>query len=426
MKKRKLKGGSLTYAVVFSLIVSVFCMTLVLLFYYSSQSVNEYTDVFRAQINAKSGINLLLSNQQIIDSPEKKTIDLYGNGTDSVELERNYWGAFDLITATSIQQDYRFGLSALTGLKSISDSGMIAIYLSDLNNPLKIAGETIIKGNCYLPAGTIKAGNMNGESFIGDKLVDGVIKKSSSQGMDFNKDFMAYLIKQFTLDTMKLYSDSVINIDQFPLKDSLVNNFTNRPVTIYSKGEIILSNIYLYGKIKILSEIGVIIKSSSQIKDAIVFAPDVEIENGFTGNLQAFATDSISIGEKCNLKYPSVLGVVRTVSSKTNSSIKIQEDSNFAGEIFGIQETTDLAKHVFISLSENTKVIGRVYSCDLLETKGKVYGSIICNKILYTNSSSVYENHLYNAVIDITKLPASFVGTSVLKFNSQKGIVKWL
>ncbi|HXD93108.1 MAG TPA: hypothetical protein VNX01_07825 [Bacteroidia bacterium] len=426
MKKLNLKGGSLTYAVVFSLIVSIFCMTLVLLFYYSSQSVSEYTDIFRAQLNAKSGINLLLSDQQIVASPEKKTIDLYGNGTDSVELERNYWGAFDLVTATSIQQNYRFGLSALTGLKSISDSGDIAIYLSDLNNPLKIAGETVIKGNCYLPEGTIKAGNMNGESFIGDKLVDGVIRKSSSQGMDFNRDFMGYLIKQFTLDTMKLNSDSVINIDQFPLKDSVVNSFTNRPITIYSKGEIILSNVYLCGKIKVLSELGVIIKSSSQIKDVIVFAPDIEIEDGFTGALQAFATDSISVGEKCNLAYPSVLGVVRTVASKTNSSIKIHENSNFAGEIFGIQETADLAKHVFISLSADTKVIGRVYSCDLLETKGKVYGSIICNKILYTNSSSVYENHLYKAVIDITKLPDAFVGTSVLKFNSRKGIVKWL
>ena len=89
MKRLKLKGGSLTYAVVFSLIVSAFCMTLVLLFYYSSQSVDEYTDVFKAQLNAKSGINLLLYNQQLIASPEKKTIDLYGNGNDSVELERN-------------------------------------------------------------------------------------------------------------------------------------------------------------------------------------------------------------------------------------------------------------------------------------------------------------------------------------------------
>ena len=426
MKRLKLKGGSLTYAVVFSLIVSAFCMTLVLLFYYSSQSVDEYTDVFKAQLNAKSGINLLLSNQQLIASPEKKTIDLYGNGNDSVELERNYWGAFDLVTATSVQQNYRFSLSALTGVKSVSDSGAMAIYLTDLNNPLKIAGETIIKGNCYLPEGTIKAGNMNGESFIGDKMVDGIIRKSSSQGMDFNKDFMIYLIKQFTLDTMNVSSDSVINIDQFPLKDSVVNSFTNRPITLYSKGEIILSNIYVSGKIKILSEIGVIIKSSSQIKDVIIFAPDIEIQDGFTGALQAFATDSITVGEKCNLLYPSVLGAVRTVASKANSSVRIDENSNFAGEIFGIQETADLAKHVFISVSENTKVIGRVYSCDLLETKGKVYGSIICNKMLYANSSSVYENHLYRAVIDVTKLPDAFVGTSVLKSQTRKGIVKWL
>jgi len=426
MKKVRLKGGSLTYAVVFSLIVSIFCMTLVLLFYYSTQSVNEYTDVFKAQQNAKSGINLLLSDQHLINSSEKKTIDLYGNKTDSVELERNYWGAFDLVTATAIQKDYRFSLCALTGLKSVSDSGSMAIYLSDLNNPLKIAGETIIKGDCYLPEGTIKAGNINGESFIGDKLVDGKIKKSSSQGIDFNRDFMDYLIKQFTLDTMKVNSDSVINIDQFPLKDSVINNFTNRSITLYSKGEIILSNVYMCGKIKILSEMGVIIKSSSQLKNVIVFAPDIDIEDNFSGTLQAFATDSISVGEKCNLLYPSVLGVVRTVASKANSSIKINEDTNFAGEIFGIQETSDLAKHVFISLSENTKVIGRVYSCDLLEAKGKVYGSILCTKIIYSNSSSVYENHLYKTVIDVTKLPDAFVGTAVLKFKTKKGIVKWL
>lgn len=428
MKKLKLKAGSLTYAVVFSLIVSIFCMTLVLLFYYSSQSVDEYTDVYKAQLNAKSGITLLLSNQQVINSPEKKTIDLFGNGNDSVELERDYWGAFDLITSTSVQNGYRFSLSALTGVKSVSDSvGAMAIYLTDLNNPLKIAGKTIIKGNCYLPEGVIKAGNMNGEPFNGDKLVDGVIRKSTSQGMDFNKDFMMYLIKQFRLDTMKAAgSDSVQNLDQVPLKDSVLNSFTNRPLTLYSRGEIILGDIYIKGQIKILSDIKVTIKSSAQLKDVIIFAPDIEIQDGFTGALQVFATDSITVGEKCNLLYPSVLGAIRTIESKANSSVKIHENSNFAGEIFAIEENYDLGKHVSISLSEDTKVIGRVYSCDILEPKGKVFGSIICNKILYSNSSSVYENNLYNTVVDITKLPDAFVGTSVLKLKTLKGIVKWL
>ena len=424
MKRTKLKGGSLTYAVVFSLLVSIFCMTLVMLFYYSSQSIDEYTDVYKAQLNARSGITLLLSDQQLVSPTEKKTIDLYGNGNDSIELERSYWGAFDLVIATSIEKEYRFSLSALTGVKSVSDSGAMAIYLNDLNNPLKIAGKTIIKGDCYLPEAIVKAGNMNGEPFIGDKLVDGVIRKSSSQGIDINRDFMDYLIKQFSLDTMEI--DSVIDIDQFPLKDSLINDFTKPPLIIYSRGEIILSNVYISGKVKILSKTGVTIKSSAQLKDVLIFAPDIEIEDAFAGVLQVFATDSITVGGKCKFAYPSVLGAIRTVESKANSSITIHEGTDFAGEIFGIQETADLAKHVLISLREDTRVTGRVYSCDLLESKGTVYGSILCNKILYSNTSSVYENHLYNAVIDVTKLPDAFVGTALLKLKTHKGIVKWL
>lgn len=425
MKTLKLKGGSITYAVIFSLLVSVISMSLLMLFYYSSQSVEGYLDVDKAQRNARSGIQLLLSNQQLLKPSEKLRIDLFKNGNDSVELERQYWGAYELISATSVQQDYRFGLSALTGATAVSDSGAMAVYLADLNNPLKIAGKTEIKGTCYLPEGIIKPGNINGESFNGEKMVAGAIKKSSSQGLSADADFVEYMVKQFSLDTMSV-SDSVWNMDKVPMKDTLLNSFTNPTIILYSKGEILLANVYLEGRIKVFSEKKITVKSSAQLKDIICYAPQVEFEEGFAGNLQTFANDSLVVGKKCKFLYPSILGTVRTVASKGNSYIKLKEECTFKGDIFAIQETADLAKHLTVSLDEHTQVLGRVFSADLLEPKGEISGSVIAYKVIYSNSSAVYENHLYNAVIDATTLPAAYVGSALIRSKKRKGVVKWL
>ena len=58
--------------------------------------------------------------------------------------------------------------------------------------------------------------------------------------------------------------------------------------------------------------------------------------------------------------------------------------------------------------------------------KGQVHGSLYTDKFLLSTPSSVYENHLLNATIDASALPASFVGVGLLNTNSEKKVVAWL
>jgi len=66
-----------------------------------------------------------------------------------------------------------------------------------------------------------------------------------------------------------------------------------------------------------------------------------------------------------------------------------------------------------------------VYSNGFLELKGEVFGSVVCQSFILRTASSVYENHLLNTTIDITKLPKNYVGVNWLKKENHFDIIKF-
>ncbi len=419
----KLRAGSLTYAMVFILIVSLICFSFYSLFFYSNQSVDAYIDLYKTQLNARSGINLLLSRQNVIKSGEKKTIDLYDNKTDSVELEKNYWGALEIVSSTALDKEYRYTLTALVGNQSLSDTSF-ALYLADQSNALVVAGKTELTGDCYLPQGTIKTGYINGQPFNGIKPVNGTIKKSPSATLAYNEDLYKYLQQQFETDSLS--KDSIISLSKQQLPDTVKNPFSSTTITLYSAGVIVLNRTTLSGRIKVFSGKKIIVKADVNLQDVVLFAPIIEFENEWKGCVQAFAHDTLMIGKKCEFSYPSVLGIIRTKNSADNPLLKIMEEVKINGDVFALDEKKDFTKHISIQTDEKTFIKGRIYSSDIVDFKGTLYGSIACTRIIYANSSAVYENHLFNVEVNSNKLPAWYVGSAVIKQKSKNGIIKWL
>src|SRR3989344_5709497 len=97
-----IKAGSLFYAIVISLIIAIVSSSLILFSYLSHIQFETFEMNERLQLNADSGLNLLLSEQSIIGLNEKKALDLYGQGIDSVELSRKSWGAYEIAISKSI------------------------------------------------------------------------------------------------------------------------------------------------------------------------------------------------------------------------------------------------------------------------------------------------------------------------------------
>lgn len=418
-----LKAGALIYAISISLIISIVSGSLILFSYFNSIGIETFSSKDRIAMNAMSGMNLLLSQKGEAFAGESR-IDLFGEGRDAVTLQRKSWGAFEVLVSTAAFHNHAFTQMAIAGMGADEDTSM-ALYLADLDKPLSLCGKTIIRGTSYISDEGLKRAYIEGQNFEGSKMTDGLVKKSQKNIPLFNKSLTEKIQSYFT-DSLQS-QDSIINLSATEIPDSLSNPFTERTIWLYSQGNIDLKGKKLSGNIVILSERGIKIASDVHLEDVIVLAPKIEFEENFIGNAQVFSTDTIIIGENCRFNYPTVIGLIEKKNAVIYSStIIIKEKTEITGDLFAFMEKPDEKKQMRISLNKNTIVTGHVYSSGFADLKGSVYGSVICNKLMLNTPSSVYENHLLNAVIDRTKLPAFFTGADMIAQSKSKKIVKWL
>ncbi len=420
-----LKASSLMYALTISLLIALVIGSVIMFSGFTHRELQQLLLNDKGIRNSSSGITLLMGDQEIIKSGESKTLDLYGEGTDSVLLKKQNWGVFDLITSKSIQKGNAKTLMALSG-SGFDSATCCALYLEDDDKPLSVCGATLIKGHCFLPKAGIKRAYIEGENFTGSKMTEGTVENSKKQLPEIEQALITELKTYFTGECIHA-GDSVMNIDEQGLRDTVYNSFGKKTIFLISGENIKLTNRKIGGNIVLISTKKITISDDCSLEDVLVFAPKIEIEDGFTGNLQVFASDSLLIGKECKLNYPSAIGVLSIVSdsvAKPNALIKDQ--TIIEGVVLGYQDETNEKKSLSVSIDKGVKITGQVYCNGSLDLKGSVFGTVMCKRFVLTTSSSVYENELLDAVIDNSKLPGYFAGLALDEKKYLKKIVKWL
>jgi hypothetical protein len=420
-----LKAGALIYAIFISFLIALTSSSIIFISFTNRARTDHAFENERLLLNAQSGIELLMSRQTLVPTDQPKTLDLYGKGMDSVSLEQKSWGLFGIAVSKAFSKRMEERKVVLIG-SSASKVDSIAVFLADMDKPLSLCGETVLKGKCYLPAAGIKRAYIEGKNFIGTELVNGTILKSEKNlpALDENLLKQIQSLGEGTLAP----SDSVIDIRFLITQDSLIRSFTKSTFYFTSSAPVVLDRKTLQGNLVILSSKSVTIKANCNISGILVYAPEIVLEDGFSGSLQAFAGNSLLVGKKCVLTYPTVLGVYRNKNSKNKLTLKLDEDVTCLGILFAGQEGADPKKQVEISLSKNDVVYGQVYSTGSVDLKGAVYGVVFCSKFVLHTPSSVYENHLMDVTVDITRLPIGYGGIALRqeKGSEHKCIVKWL
>lgn len=415
----KLKAGALFYALVVSLLISIMVGFIIFISYLGNvESILSY-DKERVIINAQSGIRLLLASPNDFPTDEPTEVDLYDEGKDLVTLERRNWGAYEMITATAKTKGLTHSKTALTG-SFMGNKELVSLYLSDMDRPLSLCGRTEIKGLCQLPKSGVKRAYIEGQSFVGSTLIDGVMEESNrelpavnSEVIDRNSSYLSFQ----SGNTDSLVSSEIL-IDQ----DSIFNSFINKTMLIQSKEPLFLIKGVISGNIKIVSSSSVFIGADVKLDELIVYAPQVTVERNFKGSVQIFASDSIHIGKEVELQYPSCLGLLGKESQP--SFVVIDENVKIKGLVFSFKKVPDnLPLH--ISIAKGVEIFGEVFSYGSLDLKGDVYGTVATSKFLLQTPSSVYENHLLNATIDPTQLPIDFVGSGWYA-NKTHRVLKWI
>ena len=420
---KKLQGYSLFFALFIFVLIIILSSTLVLSAYYNNHFFNRIIFIDRLNTHAASAINILLVNPETVGYSEAKFLSLYGEYGDSVKLEKEQWGVFDLLTVTAFHKELQIKRSVMVGDYKY-DTGNIALFIPDQGKPISVTGNVNIKGNCLLPESGFKQANIEGKTFTGSRIT-GEIEKSDHSLPDLNENIARLEVRYF-LEKYINNSNKVIFFESFR-QDTLVTSFLDSTVVLYSSQTIRLDHLFLRGKIVVLSEQQIQIANYADLNDIICVAPFISVDRGFTGKLQLFASDSVHVGENCRLKYPSVLGISTSNQGVDQpATITIGGETVLNGLAFLYQKTAGANKQPILKLEKESIVKGQVYSNGYTEIKGNIYGALYTSRFFLSTPSAIYENTLMDADIDMFKLSQNYVGADLINEKTTGDVIKWV
>jgi hypothetical protein len=425
MLQLKLKAGALQVTLFIAVIIALLLTAFILLVHTHNRFSIQTDFIIESTKNANKGINHALTTS--IRLNDTTLVDLQDEDYKTLKLHREFWGVFEKVTSVSEIKNSRIKKSALVGGLSYNETTDLALYVQDNNKPLVLVGDTRIEGLSYLPKRGVKSGTIAGQSYYGSQFIYGNTRTSNT------------LPKILTETT--IYIDAierrVLNTEEHQFlntENSRIhkNSFFEPSKTMFSNAEISLNHITLIGNIIVQSKTKINVDASSVLKDVILIAPEIEIQNDVKGNFQAFASKKLLVGERVLLDYPSalVLNEKEVFQELTNSqanvsnTIVIGSNSKVKGLVLYLGQPKPNNYDVQLELKANASVVGDIYCNQNLELKGTVLGSVFTNNFIAKQFGSVYQNHIYNGKILANDLPKEYVGLSFN--NAKKGIVKWL
>lgn len=410
-----LSAGILPTVLIICLVIALFASALIGLAYFRHQLLVRDTVANQLSRNVESSLNYLLGSSNV-DYHQPHRFDLYSTGNDSVQIEKCYWGLFDLVKAKAFRGIHHSSTYALVGKKPDA-WGKASLYLVDENRPLSLAGNTMITGPCFLPKAGVRAAYVEGKGFTGKQLIEGDIKPSKEtlpalpEPLVNRLQHYGRLREQIPANSIPL--SKAVNLPQF--------SFEAPPINIHLPDGILLTNIRIAGNVVLISPGEVTIAASAQLEGLVILARKVIVQTGFTGNLQVLAQDTVIVEAACKFSYPSAL-VAFNQSGK--SRIELGEGSIVEGFLLvGSIEHESLNNTALVG--KDALLAGQAYVDGMVELKGQVAGSLACRRFFMLTPTTLYENHLLDSEINVGKRSPYFF-TSPLLSASPMGIVQWL
>jgi hypothetical protein len=419
-KKNSVPGNALVLTIVIALILAILCTSLILLAYYNRQHQLMADIAQRLDRNLESSTQLLLSNRAVPTSPQHDTIDLFGEESDSVMISTAPWGIFQTATVTACNGRFEKQRSFIFG-SALPDYMNGCLYMADHKRPLSLVGHTVLTGDVYLSKAGVKATYINQRGFDNDKLVDGKIQNSQETLPEPDKGMIDYLY-QLTKP------DSVMGsaIENALPSDSMVQRFTDTTAFLYSKTILNLDALTLKGHIIIKSDSIIEVGASTVCEDVILVAPVIRFEKGFTGSVQAIATDSLIAEPGCMFEYPSALILLKRPAITWQNVMRIEKGCQVNGIIITKCENADPFK-TFAEIQPDCRINGIAYIMGFLAfSKATVSGTLLTDFFIYKTPSMLYENHLVDVSVNRQSLSRYFIGSGIFKNASRKEIIKWV
>lgn len=407
-----IRSASLYISLMISLLIVIVCATLLSisyvhrLFYLGIERKERLTQNFTA------AITLLLNEAFKSDTSFK--LSLYEGLNDTVYLQKDHWGIYELAIISSRIGNDSLKKAFLLGFKS-RDS-LKALFLADEDRPLTITGKSLIRGTAYLPKSGIKVGYVEGRSYEGTTLVHG-LKRTSTSTLKEPEPGLISRIRKF-IATSKNTSVPIV----FPVDTGLSNSFFENSLKYSCDGTSSnLSGKKISGHVIVSSDSVLVVDRSTSLNQVILIAAVVKIADHFKGNLQVFATDSIQVGKSVKLEYPSALILLKADTAKFQPRIIIGSQSIIEGQVFAWEKAKSLLQPV-IFLAKDAKIIGEIYCKGYVapEQGVEINGLVSTIRFMAKRSSSLYENYLIDVKVDRTQLSPYYLSPTLLRDSLTK------
>lgn len=417
MINKKLNAGALQLTLFIIVVIALLLAAFVLIIN-GHHLYNIKTQFVKNTVeHSNNGIHYALRNNFEATTLQNKDFNYI-----KTEITKAYWGGFEKVRSTSTVKSNTFEKIALIGAKQPGFKRTV-LYVEDNNKPLVLVGNTIIKGLAYLPKRGVKAGNIAGKSYYSSQLIYGQIRESSELP-ELNKKNFEHL-KQLKNIDREAPQEAFLAINK---ERNHKNSFFKPTQFIVSNATINLSEISLVGNIIVKSKTKIIINSSAKLRDIVLVAPEIVVGNNVKGTFQAVASRQIKLNNNVTLNYPSALYVIneKPLEDKVdkNAAISIASNSKVSGSVVSITSNKTSNFKPQIVIDKNATVVGEVFCNQNLELLGEVKGTVFTANFLANQSGSIYQNHLYNAKINVNDLNPNYSG--LLFKDSKKKVAKWL
>ena len=425
---RKIEAGALQFVLFVGAIVAVLLMSFLLLTY-THQHFEKKTDVLVEVLRSTNyGIDASLKSDFQIG--EKYTVVKEEDIPITTTVVREFWGVFEKRKSLAVHGKTSYTKTVLVGGQEQEE--LPALYLNNHQRPVIVAGNAKITGNAFLPEQGLKMGNINGNSYNRNELLYGRRFRSDSVLPKLSSDLKSQI--DVLTNTNFIPQGEIV----YRLSSEGIKNSFNNETIIYKDRAVRLQNIQLTGNVIIVASSKIIVEASAQLNDVVLMAPEIEIQKGVVGTFQAIATESIYVGKKCNLFYPSALVVKKKKSFQGSGlannkatvnqtpTIHLNESVKVRGYVMVIDDNTTMQYTPSVKIETSAKVIGEVYCTKNVELKGSVDGTVYTDGFIALENGSVYQNHIYNGIINSTQLSEKYVGLLLASRVDNKKVMKWL
>lgn len=412
-----IRAGSLTYAIFLAVVSAILCSMMILLAYTNRSYFVQMDAQDVTRDNAYSGVAMAMASGNMEDF--EKWVDLYGDLSDSVLIKKRRWGCYHVITSRAKKAKSFYAKTAVVGCgsKLVEET---ALWLADLNRPLQLTGDALLKGVCYLPERGVDRAYVEGKNYSRQQMVYGKSKASSQRIPSPDKHLKEYWFRY--LESSYSSQDSVIDFES--LSQETLQAFNDKTLIVRSEDRMDLSGYRVTGNVILISTQKITVPVSAQLHDVVLIAPEIVVGEKTSLQAHLVAKDTVKLGEGVTMSYPS--SIMMAGGSYRDPYLKMGEDVEFTGSVFSFSADQRRTNDLAVEIASTAVLKGVLYCEGNLELNGQVRGTVICNKFLLATPSGIYENHLLDGKIDRSGLPAEFASVRLEGEENYSKLASWV